>query len=220
DILSEEETGRIELDNLYDMFTAMQEDSVQIYPGFLGAAPIAANQTQENIPPAPSPSTDQPLSRRDRRRLQAEHNLRAAAPNPSTVVPPPQPTRPEPQQHTLTSAVDDGEDHSWRHITRDVPAISPAATQPHAVDPADDVVADQVAVPEHEPVAVQSAVSAPSPVATEPDRAQDALIAVDSAAEVEEEFTGQIPRVGRKKRATVPSWDEIMFGSPRTKNTK
>ncbi len=212
DILSEEETGRIELDNLYDMFSAMQEDSVQIYPGFLGAAPVTANQSQENLP---THNTDQPLSRRDRRRLQAEQNLRTAATSsPGTVVPPPQPTRPEPQQHTLTSAVDDGEDHSWRHITRDVPTIPAVAVQPSAVEPTSSVTASSVSTPEaeREPAPVQSVSVA------EPELAQDALIAVDSATEIEEEYTGQIPRVGRKK--TVPSWDEIMFGSPRTKNGK
>lgn len=238
DILSEEETGRLELDNLYDMFTAMQEDSVQIYPGFGGVSPVGPGTARPEAPkPEPaqhSAPQDRPLSRRERRRMQAEQNLRAMqSPQPKTIVPPPQPARPEHEPLSLTDALDEPA-VDWKHITRDIPAPRPQPTaEPEPVHLVEEM--EQINEVSYLPSAAPQEASpslpqsAPSPellsAHDEIDPSEPTVPVTQPSAEpdqpelvpMEEEHTTQIPRAGRKKRASVPSWDEIMFGSPRPK---
>lgn len=85
------------------------------------------------------------------------------------------------------------------------PDVAPVEPAPEAPEPT--VEPEPEPDPEPEQVPVAEPTPEPKPAASEVDEAQDAL--------VEGPETPKPPRTPKKrKRASVPSWDEIMFGGP------
>lgn len=87
------------------------------------------------------------------------------------------------------------------------PAAAPERPAPPAAK-APKVAAPKVAAPKATP-AVE-----PAPVEDEPEPAEDPQPSLEEAAS---ETAGERPRT-RRKRAEVPSWDEIMFGAPKNRS--
>ena len=64
-----------------------------------------------------------------------------------------------------------------------------------------------------EPIADETEVAAPdADTATDPDIDADPAVGTDEPAPAPESATEPSPRKRRQRRASVPSWDEIMFG--------
>lgn len=86
------------------------------------------------------------------------------------------------------------------------PVARPVLDEPVADDHGDELVDD-----EPEPVAPEPVALVPEPAITEPE--QPALVEPEPAEEA-------APARSKRKRASVPSWDEIMFGSPKGPNKR
>lgn len=235
--------GRGELDNLYDMFSAFNEDSVEIYPGLGEVAPVGSPRTRGSEPAEVQPVEPEPidavggreqqlaqLSRRQRRKLAEEKRRaeQAAA------------TRDEPEQLDLVAHAEDTApaEQVVAEIV-DTPVEEDPVVEPAAAEPREAELAGQ-----HEPATAERGLRAEAPSVAEvahkarqlddspaptaqpkpqvagqrdPQPTEQAPRAEASAPD-DAELTVTLPkpkRTTKKKRASVPSWDEIMFGSPK-----
>lgn len=188
-----------ELDELYDMLSGVSEDSVRIYLGLDDAEGTDGN-TDESGESGPDEDTES---------MHHDDLESASAPDSPTTV-----------DAVSQDQEVDGEDDS-----NEVSADPSGAVSPHGpadgdsastdepleeADSAEIVVtevsesASQVFVATHEPAAETTASVIPAPSPSSPE--QDPLV-----PDVEPSPPKRKPA---KKRASIPSWDEIMFGGP------
>lgn len=181
--------GRSELDILYDMLGGFAEDSINIYAGL--AEPIDPEPVLQPDPvPQPAP---------------------IARPEPTPVMPPAPAPEPVPQPAPIPR-----------------PEPTPVMPPAPAPQPAPTPVVPPAPAPEPEPEPTPEPVSEPpvpakaaaEPTLVRPLTPPSATESADQPVLVDNEPTiavrpGAAKRQGtRKKRASVPSWDEIMFGGP------
>ena len=182
---------RSDMDVLYDMLSGFNEDSVRIYTGL--TQPVSP-------PPDPEPEAQPRSAQR------------------------PRPSDPRSRRRGRTASVAGGPIE-----------VAPAADQPAEPDkqPTDAETAQSAATPPesaaapdsrggaHPKAATPRAKATHKPATPRPKPAQAAAHAEQASAEPEqdalvsgpEEQTTPKPRK-RRKRASVPTWDEIMFGAP------
>lgn len=177
-----------DMDVLYDMLAGFNEDSVRIYAGLtqpVSPAPEPDHPTQpEDLPPADP--IDGQSTAADRRR-----RPRNTKPTPPALPTPALPASASPIRDQATAPA--GESAS--KVPDEAVVHRPPAQPGGHRQPTKSAESSQIA----KPVSVAQA----RPSAAEPD--QDALVGEPEPA----------PRpVKRRKRASVPTWDEIVFGGP------
>ncbi|GAB3622981.1 hypothetical protein GCM10027418_10630 [Mariniluteicoccus endophyticus] len=218
--------GHSELDVLYDMLGGINEDSINVYAGLdqpvvdysgsddLGAEPADEDISEPNTsagqpsdlpeaePTAPEPATqerrtsDDRPDRGDEAAPSSTHAPRPVPeigpePEPAPDLEPVRPATPvEPEQLSLIDALDD---HDAEEVAAPVEKNLPAASTDAATE-------DEVRP------------SSPAEVAASAKKAEE----TDAGTPATPERLKPKPRK-RKGRASVPSWDEIMFGGPAPK---
>ncbi|WP_425309356.1 septation protein SepH [Ammonicoccus fulvus] len=189
--------GRSELDVLYDMLGGIAEDSINIYAGL--SDPVVA----------PSPSTGSSLDSEPSEASSVSDESVDSGPATASEASPASEPRTPPAA-----------------MTAEAPPEAPPATpetpraetsQPETPEaelpPHDDTNDEATVVRLERPSAAAVGTAGRSRAPQSKERPQQPLV-----GEPEETVPikpGQSKRGGRKKRASVPSWDEIMFGSPR-----
>lgn len=189
-----------QLDALYDMFRSMNEDSVEIYPGL--------GETRSVAPHVPLPPEDEPL---EGTILQADPETQAQA----DAYEPEPAIEPHVNPVTLRDATPT-RSRRQRHAERTQPVelqqpslveASEAEPEP-ALQVPQDVPGEVVVEMESEPQQAPTSGATPAESSSAPEPTP--------AKETAAEDTVSVTRArSRKKRASVPSWDEIMFGSPK-----
>lgn len=188
---------RSEMDVLYDMLASFNEDSVNIYAGLNQPVSTEAAdglaESATSTPEEPQAETAPEPEPEAEPEAEAEPESEAAVEPEPEAAPQPEPepqSEPEPQAAAPESDTDEPEAEADADAdAQDDESAPPAASEP-------------------EPQ--------PKPVLTEPEQ--------DSLLDPEAEPTRAIPkptgqkRPSKRKRASVPTWDEIMFGSPRTEH--
>lgn len=204
---------RGDMDVLYDMLAGFNEDSVRIYAGLTQPvhAPSEAEQPEadQSEPEQPRPEHPEPQT--------------TGQPEP-TASPEPEPApkpRPRPQTRTQSTARST-QRPKVQQRQKSAPAARPVQQQPQA-EPGQP---QPEPTPEaHQPA--QQATPRPRPAspagtrpATAPPAQQPATPPSEAEASEQDTLLGDpapkpAPRPAkRRKRASVPTWDEIMFGGP------
>ena len=186
-----------EMDILYDMLSSFNEDSVQIYAGL--NRPVTDEAPQDE--PAPRPTEISP----DDVELEPDEDEPESAPAAAAVEPEQEPAAGAPEEAALEAAEPETE-----------PEVAEPETEPEAGEPLE---AEPVQPEPAESEPAESGTQAPTTQAPAPDEPEQlALVEVpdDEAQPAEAKAPAPKPKPrSRRKRATVPSWDEIMFGVPR-----
>lgn len=201
---------RSNMDVLYDMLSSFDEDSVQIYAGLVRPRPEeSAAPVLDEGPPvveADYPDIDEPTQR-------IEDAIDAEL------------TDAEPAPAALAEATDD----DLVVTDDDLVVAAPDEAVAEEIVSAESAVVETVAI---ESVAVEVDVEPLETAATQDDADEDAVAEPvakprpgkikPSPAEPEQpslvdEAANEPSRPIKRKRASVPSWDEIMFGAPKPK---
>ncbi|MVA75725.1 DUF3071 domain-containing protein [Auraticoccus sp. F435] len=176
-----------DLDVLYEMLGGLQEDSVNIYAGL--SDPV----------PGPDSAEEAPTSRAERRRRRRRRDKDADE----------QPQTPSGDAGTGEAGAAEGGVTAAPADPAQQPPVQPDADQPEP-EPVDPV--------REEPAPVAAAgdetADEPEPQTASGDLEQPSLL--DDSDTPATEQPAPARRSGRRKRASVPSWDEIMFGAPRS----
>lgn len=183
-------TPPTQLDVFYDMFHTLNEDSVEIYPGLAQVTPIGRRPEVAKPVIEAPPVADAPAEESGEQPKKVA--LRVVE---TTVVEGELLMDPHSVEEPAAPAVEptapaEPERPRLARRTRRKPTISPQPLEQSALNE----------------------VTGPVPTSGAPTS--------QSAPVDEPEKTGAIPRRRSRKRASVPSWDEIMFGPPSPKPPK
>ena len=196
---------RNDMDVLYDMLAGFNEDSVRIYAGL--TQPVSPQPEQrpepEQVPQAQPPREPEPQAAQTPASMpqsttpQATMTSRPAA----TTHPRPKPgprSKPGPAPRPAPAS----QPKSTPRPPEPEPTSQPAT--PPAPQPPPEPEAPEISTPEGSQPAAQQEVE---PISSVAESEQDALVGQPAAKPA--------PRPSkRRKRASVPTWDEIMFGGP------
>lgn len=197
---------RSDMDVLYDMLAGFNEDSVRIYAGLT-----------QPVSPQPEPSRDavpQPEPAQDARPVPPGAPIpQSTAPKPTVAQQPAASTespRPKPGPRPKQGSAPKPASQAMPTPQPPQPESTPQPQTPPAPQPqAEPEAAEPAAAPETDsaenaqPVTPQG----PEPIPPVAESEQDALVGEPAAKPA--------PRPSkRRKRASVPTWDEIMFGGP------
>lgn len=202
---------RSNMDVLYDMLSTFDEDSVQIYAGLVRPAP------DEDATPVVDPGVETVVVVESVEVIELELDD-DAEPAVDEAGATDVPTERLPSGDDEASASEDGEEA----IFAEVPIVhSPLADEP----PHEDFEAEQtepepeVSVVADEPEAVEEPEPAPKPSRPTGRKRTPAAAPITEPEQpsLVDEAANEPSRPIKRKRASVPSWDEIMFGSPAPK---
>lgn len=205
--------GHSDLDVLYEMLSGFDEDSVNIYSGLTqpvvdeimaSPEPPTLEAVQQAVLDTPDDSEGLP---EDQRVVEDTTDdplpgAEGVEPEPETVE---QDARDEELAHVQASEPEEQPQVEGTDEDADEVASSPTHV-PLPPDAATDAIVEEAEAPEATPAATAQAEEA---AITEPE--QDPLLGDD---EVPTQHAPK-PKPRKKGRASVPSWDEIMFGSPK-----
>ncbi len=181
-----------DLDVLYDMLSTFNEDSVQIYRGL--TTPVVADDAPDDDAEVSRQADEEP-GQSTSQAGDAASSEPSQVPTPAPAIPRPprsRPAKPNMGQPTLTAT--------------DGPTNGPAAAEPSTETAP--VHADSAKAADAEP---------PEAAAEAPPEATDEMLPGGPPQATDEPAVQPSQRRRRgRKRASVPTWDEIVFGSPAT----